>query len=56
MLVLGALLDWLLAPDVAFAETDLERAHAFGRVRAAAVAMTLLGAVVLLLTAAAQGS
>lgn len=56
MLVLGAFMDWLLAPDVALAETDAERARAFGRVQASAAGMTVLGAVVLLLTAAAQGS
>ncbi len=56
MLVLGALMDWLLAPDVALAGTEAERAHAFGRVLASAAGMTVLGAIVLLLTAAAQGS
>ena len=56
MVVVGAVVDLLLVPDMTLAETDAEVARAYARVRRSMLALTLLGALVLLLTAAAQAS
>ncbi len=56
MVGIGVYVDLLVVPDVALAATEPDRDLAMHRLATAANAMTLLGALVLLLTAAAQAS